>query len=357
MVAHPRFAAHVGVATVEIALSTSSCPRPISSSGMPHCSRLHPMIVGDLKRPQSDELFSLDTLSQKLVPGHSFQLACWPTRLQPKHVRLSRSLSACISDADDADDGTGADSSDAFSLRPPVKHFINLSNGLEALDELVRLGVPPSEICFCRIQSSHCEAQDFMGLLSSLDTHLMMHLALGYDCRIYDFGSRGAIWPAAGTASEGATEIRQTLYVPRALWWGVEWQRYVLNAIWGLPVQRTPLLRGMNVKSRFDEQLRSIPKPLRKRLRYYRSFVTPGLQEVRLRGYFAAARTDGDKEAHAAMLRQFLSDSMRAAASASAHPDPEDIGMQAYIAEEWCSGGIGSGGSAVVRAEKERTEE
>ena len=45
------------------------------------------------------------------------------------------------------------------SHAPPVRHFVNLSNGAEALPLLSAAGVPPEAISFCRIQSSHCEAQ------------------------------------------------------------------------------------------------------------------------------------------------------------------------------------------------------
>jgi len=79
---------------------------------------------------------------------------------------------------------------------PPVssatRHFINLSNGAEALPLLA--GLPAEHVSFCRIQSSHCEAQDFNGVLSNLDHNLLMHLALGFECRVYDFGSRGNYW-------------------------------------------------------------------------------------------------------------------------------------------------------------------
>ena len=46
--------------------------------------------------------------------------------------------------------------------------------------------------------SSHCEQRDYAGLLGSLDHNLLLHLALGYTCRVYDFGSRRKRWPAHG---------------------------------------------------------------------------------------------------------------------------------------------------------------
>jgi len=69
-----------------------------------------------------------------------------------------------------------------------TRHYLNLSNGVEALDKLLAAGVPAEHISFCRIQSSQCEAQDFTGLISNLDNDMLVHLALGHECRIYDFG-------------------------------------------------------------------------------------------------------------------------------------------------------------------------
>ena len=113
----------------------------------------------------------------------------------------------------------------APGIARPVRHFINLSNGAECLALLESAGVPPAQVAFMRLQSSHCEAQDYAGVLTNLDHNLLMHLALGYECRVYDFGSRGYDWEA----EQGELERR---YVPRAVWWGLEWARYALTRMW-----------------------------------------------------------------------------------------------------------------------------
>lgn len=211
---------------------------------------------------------------------------------------------------------------DALALHstraPAVRHFINLSNGAEAMPLLAAAGLPPEGVSFIRVQSSHCEAQDFYGLLQNLDHNLLMHLALGFECRVYDFGSRGNYWEAPaktsvagaqGDLSDAATEEMtaepgvELQYVPRAIWWGLEWSRYALNALWKLEAQ-TPLLRGYNVQALFDEKLRHIPKPLFKRVKYYRSYLAPDLREVRLQGYYAQTLLDGNKDAYRAFLMQ-----------------------------------------------------
>ena len=86
-------------------------------------------------------------------------------------------------------------------------------------------------------------------------------LRAGFECRVYDYGSRGNVWEAEG----GEAELR---FVPRALWWGLVWSRYALHKVWQLPQsEEPPLLRGVNVQALFDAQLASLPKPLAKRLK------------------------------------------------------------------------------------------
>jgi len=252
-----------------------------------------------------------------------------------------------------------------------TRHFVNLSNGAEALPLLEGADLPGEHVSFCRIQSSHCEAQDFNGVLTNLDHNLLMHLALGFDCRVYDFGSRGNWWAVeegegtvpggagsgcgvgngdgsdggdrggdrgddsalgdgsgnSGGAADGDRMVEVTssgevqselLYVPRAVWWGLEWSRYALNSLWHLE-SRPPLLRGYNVEDLFCQKMYNIPKPLWKRLKYYRAYTAPGLREIRLRGFYAQTALDGNKEAY----REFML--AHAARSATDDADAEVV--------------------------------
>ena len=214
----------------------------------------------------------------------------------------------------------------------PVRHFINLSNGAEVLRSLKAGGVSPDAISFMRVQSSHCEAQDFNGLLNGLDHNLLMHLALGFDCRVYDFGSRGNQWLV-----EGSDDETEHLYVPRAVWWGLEWTRFALSRMWRLPEQGPPLLRGYNVQRPFEAKLNELPKSLAKRLKYYRSHLAPDLDTLHLRGYYAPAAHDGEKEVYREMLVQHARDAAdwQARGAGSAPPDPSDfaVPMRYYDAQ------------------------
>ena len=156
----------------------------------------------------------------------------------------------------------------------------------------------------------------------------MVHLALGYECRVYDFGSRQARW---------ATEDGkfQATYVPRALWWGLEWCRFALNNIWKLPdANQTPLFRGHNVEGMFRQELQKLSKPQKRRLKYYRSLAIDDLEGVRLAGYYAKAQTDGDKDAHRKLLHDFGREETARLELARGDANPTLFGMKRYDTAE-----------------------
>lgn len=65
---------------------------------------------------------------------------------------------------------------------PPLAaccHFVNLTNGIEALPRLQALGLPYQ---FLRLPSTRCEQQQFEALINDLDGDLLMRLALGQWC-------------------------------------------------------------------------------------------------------------------------------------------------------------------------------
>lgn len=66
------------------------------------------------------------------------------------------------------------------------KHYVNLTNGIEAIEEIKKLKEP---ISFIRICSTTVERKDYIKLFSDLDHDLLLHCALGYNCHIYDFGT------------------------------------------------------------------------------------------------------------------------------------------------------------------------
>ena len=80
---------------------------------------------------------------------------------------------------------------DVKPLKTRIRHFINLTNGVEAIPGLLACGVRESEINYVRIQSTHCESRNYNGILENLDSTFLMNLARGNICLLYDYGSRG----------------------------------------------------------------------------------------------------------------------------------------------------------------------
>jgi len=173
----------------------------------------------------------------------------------------------------------------AHSVRAPARacaaaprsprFFVNLTNGVEVLPVLQRLGVP---FTFVRLQSSLCEAQAMETLCAELDTHLLVSLALGHDCFVVDYASRN-----------------KKRGVPRALWYGCEFAAFALETCWFGAATKTPCLRGVNVLTDFTAKLRAFDKVTLRRLKYYRRFLAPGVDRVRLYGLCGPTLNDPNK--------------------------------------------------------------
>ena len=87
-----------------------------------------------------------------------------------------------------------------------VHNYINLTNGVEAIPKL------QGDYRFIRIQSTVCEQKLWDRLIQDLDYDFLMNLALGHKCIVYDFGARKPI--------------------PRAVYQGLEFIKYVLHRRW-----------------------------------------------------------------------------------------------------------------------------
>jgi len=176
------------------------------------------------------------------------------------------------------------------------RHFINLTNGIEALPYMESL-ISKEEVRFTRIQSSHCESGAYDKLLSSLDTELLFSLACGRDCYIYDFASRN-----------------KTCGVSRALFLGVEFIKWSLAYLWFSSesplVPDCALVRGKNTVPFWRNEVLQykIGKDTKKRLRYFSTFAKEfEVKEIKLHGvYGRVSEIDGCKELHVKMVKDWL---------------------------------------------------
>lgn len=128
-----------------------------------------------------------------------------------------------------------------------TRHFVNVANGIECLPLL-----EVHDFEFVRIQSTALEQRLMDHVLRDLDANLIMRLALGERCVIWDAGRR-----------------RQ---LSRAQWQGLPWIKYALERSWSLP-RPTPTVCGENVSRLFDQDYRSLRKQTRARLSYFRRWL------------------------------------------------------------------------------------
>ena len=171
-----------------------------------------------------------------------------------------------------------------------VRYFINLTNGIEAIDVLRKRGVTMQQINYFRLQSTHCESRNYQAIIENLDYNLLMSLALGYIVVIFDYGCRGS---KVEDHRDG---------IPRSYWWGIEWITFCLNHFWDLQGQDdAPMVRGCNTRHAFEEQVKALPKDLRRRLKYFRPFLRSN--RIHLYPVYCKTDKDGEKEYYAAMLK------------------------------------------------------
>ena len=187
---------------------------------------------------------------------------------------------------------------DVKPLKTRIRHFINLTNGVEAIPRLLACGVKESEINYVRIQSTHCESRNYNGILENLDSTFLMNLARGNICLLYDYGSRGT--------GKLIGENDEKFGIPRSYWLGVEWIRHALANIWNLSEScgEKRYVRGYNSANHFNEQVQLIPKTLRRRLKYYRSFLVT--ENLHLYPIYKRTLHDSNKQFHIDMMTESM---------------------------------------------------
>lgn len=127
------------------------------------------------------------------------------------------------------------------------KIFINLTNGIEAIPDL-----DSQDIHFIRIQSSHCERQKYSQILENIDFNFLMYLAMGYECVVYDYAANSD--------------------VPKAVYTGLEWIKYVCNRRW-LDLEEPAIVKGKNVSEFYQLQYSKLEYKTKRKIDYFKKFV------------------------------------------------------------------------------------
>ena len=155
-----------------------------------------------------------------------------------------------------------------------VKYYLNLTNGIEALE---KEGFKDAN--FIRIQSTACEQKRWDFILQELDYNFLMDIALGNTVFVIDFGANKE--------------------VPRALYQGVAFIKYVLNRRW-LNTIIQPTVRGNDCAKYFDECYRTLDKRTLKKIDYFRKFVKT--KEIEIFRVSASTDKDGNYEYYKKLL-------------------------------------------------------
>lgn len=127
-----------------------------------------------------------------------------------------------------------------------IRHFLNLSNGLEFAPDLkVSWGL-------VRIQSTWCEQKRWWPIIQDLDYTFLLALASGEPVFVYD------------TSAQKDTS--------RAIYQGLEWVKYACNRVW-FDNTTVPIVRGNDCSSYFAECWKEKTEPAIRKLRYCKKFV------------------------------------------------------------------------------------
>lgn len=159
-----------------------------------------------------------------------------------------------------------------------VNYYVNLTNGIEAIPALC--DVVGTGYKFIRIQSTSCERHMWDKLIQDLDYDFLMNLALGKRCVVVDFGARKK--------------------VPRAVYQGLEFVRYVLYRRWLDKEYQTNINRHNNkniinnCNSYFNQCYKNLEDKTKKKLDYFKPYLNT--DEIKLCSVCGSTVHDGDKE-------------------------------------------------------------
>ncbi len=147
-----------------------------------------------------------------------------------------------------------------------IKNYINLTNGIEALE---RWYLP--NYTFIRIKSTYCEQKAWDSLILELDNDLLMNLALGNECYIFDYSNKHL--------------------TPRSIWQGIPFIRYCLSVCW-LDKEPKIIVREHNVTNYLRGCYYKLSKRTKAKLKYFKKFLNT--DTINLHHISSRTTHDGD---------------------------------------------------------------
>jgi hypothetical protein len=222
---------------------------------------------------------------------------------------------------------------------PSIAHFVNLTNGLQAVPTLRAVGAPFS---FARLPSTAVEQGRWGDVLLAADAGLVSAAVGGWTVVVWDCGSRGGV--STGDASDDAAPPLP----PRALRVGLPFLRYALERkLWRAggrdpaePPGGWPRVRGHAAATAFDAALAAPDAAAAlDRFRYWRRLASPEVERTGLRilGAHRRAEWDGDDAAARAAFAGAAAGgigSVSADRPLTASPAPGDGELAAALREQ-----------------------
>ena len=174
-----------------------------------------------------------------------------------------------------------------------TKNFINLTNGIEAIDKLTDLNISYD---FIRIQSTTLERKDYVKLLLDLDHNFLINLALGNLCIVHD---RGTNRNYSRVIYKGLPIIE---YLLNRYWYGIlgEQYRYTRDGSQRLSVGNE---YDLIYKTLFEFNHNKDKNSVKTKLKYYKKFLNDN--KVYILGISKSTINDGKYEYFSNMLKQY----------------------------------------------------
>lgn len=170
-----------------------------------------------------------------------------------------------------------------------MKHFINLTNGIEAIKEYKL-----TDYSFIRIQSTTIERKDWIKLLGDLDHNFLVNLALGEECKVYDYGTN--------------RKFSKTIY------YGLPLIEFCLNRYWysyespayrytrqGVLMSDTETSFQHIYNELFVYNSTKDKEKLKTKLKYYKKFLNSN--KINLIGISSSTTNDGRYEFYTSILK------------------------------------------------------
>lgn len=176
-----------------------------------------------------------------------------------------------------------------------IKHFINLTNGIEKISEL-----KDHDLNFCYIASTTIERKDYIKLIRDLDHNLLFNLAIGNTCILYDYGTNR---PFSKTCYHGVQII---VYILTRYWLGKDYERLAYR----LDRRGKKVFKEIDYYNKIYEDLflynnTKEKNQVKNKLSKYKKFLLT--DEIKLLPCSSSTKHDGDYTFYKNLIKLYIS--------------------------------------------------